>query len=63
MLPYVANMKLTDDFVLFGNAKDFESEEIFEFIILFAKFVIHKRKMENKRSLFHVFRKATDKKA
>ena len=31
------NMKLTEDFVLFGNAKDFESDEIFNFIILFAK--------------------------
>ena len=34
------NMKLTEDFVLFGNAKDFESDEIFDFIILFAVFVV-----------------------
>ena len=32
------HMKLTEDFVLFGKAKDFESDEIFDFIILFAKF-------------------------
>ena len=32
------SMKLNEDFVLFGNAKDFESGEIFDFIILFAKF-------------------------
>ena len=63
MLLYVANMKLKDDFALFGNAKDLESEEIFEFILLFAKYFIHKRKMENKRSLFDVFKKATDNKA
>ena len=36
------NMKLTEDFILFGNAKDFESDEIFDFIILFAKFCIYK---------------------
>ena len=44
----LTNTKLTEDFVLFVNAKDFESDEIFDFIILFAKFVffIHKRKME-----------------
>ena len=36
----VTNMKLTEDFVLFGNAKDFESNEIFDFIILFAKFFL-----------------------
>ena len=29
-------MKLTEDFVLFGNAKDFESYEIFDFIIVFV---------------------------
>ena len=33
----VTNMKLTEDFVLFGNSKDFESDEIFDFIILSAK--------------------------
>ena len=35
------NMKLTEDFVLFGNAKDFESDEIFDFIILFVKFFLY----------------------
>ena len=52
------NMKLTEDFVLFGNAKDFESDEIFDFIILFVKFFfIYKWKMENKCPLFYVFQK------
>ena len=32
----VTNMKLKEDSVLFGNAKDFESDEIFDFIMLFA---------------------------
>ena len=31
------NMKLAEDFVLFGNAKDFESDEIFD-VILFQSF-------------------------
>ena len=35
---HVTNMKLKEDFVLFGNAKDFESDEIFDFIISFTKF-------------------------
>ena len=35
----VTNMKLNEDFVLFGNAEDFESDEIFDFIILSAKFI------------------------
>ena len=30
------NMKLTEDFVQFCNAKDFKSDEIFYFILLFA---------------------------
>ena len=51
----VTNMKLKEDFVLFGNAKDFESDKIFDFIILFAKF--YKWIMENKHLLFHVFQK------
>ena len=34
-------MKQTEDFVLFGNAKDFESDEIFDFIILLAKFFLY----------------------
>ena len=29
-------MKLREDFELFGNAKDFELDELFDFIILFA---------------------------
>ena len=29
----VTNIKLKEDFVLFGNAKGFESDEIFDFII------------------------------
>ena len=38
----VTNMKLKEDFVLFGKAKkDFESDEIFDFIILFAKLFIY----------------------
>ena len=28
--------ELKEDIVLFGNAKDFESDEIFDFIMLFA---------------------------
>ena len=32
------NMKLTEDFVLFRNANDFESKEIFDFIILLQSF-------------------------
>ena len=38
------NTKLTEDFVLFGNVKDFESGEIFD-IILFAKFFVYKWKI------------------
>ena len=53
----LTSTKLTEDFVLFVNAKDFESDEIFDFIILFAKFFIHKWKMENKLPLFNVFQK------
>ena len=30
-------MKLNEDFVLFDNAEDFETDEIFDFIILFSK--------------------------
>ena len=41
----VANMKLKEDFVLFGNTKDFESHEIVDFIILFVKLFIHKYKV------------------
>ena len=48
-------MKLKEDFVLFGNAKDFESDEIFDFIILCAK--LYKSIMENKHLLFHIFQK------
>ena len=47
----VTNMKLKEDFVLFGKAKDFKSDEIFDFIILFARFFIYKREMENKRHI------------
>ena len=35
----VVTMKLTEDFVLFCNAKDFESYEIIDFIILFAFYI------------------------
>ena len=35
------NMELKEDFVLFGNGQDFESDEIFDFTILFF---IHKWK-------------------
>ena len=41
----VTNMALREDFVLFDNMKDFESDEIFDFIILFAKFFLCKCKM------------------
>ena len=51
------NMKLKQDFVLFGNAKYFVSDETFDFIIVFAKFFTYKWKLENKRPLFHVFQK------
>ena len=51
------NMKLTEDFVLFDNAKDFESGEIFDFVILFAIFFIYKHKMEKKFLLCYVFQK------
>ena len=34
----VTNMKLKEDFVLFGNAKDFESDQIFDFTISFTVF-------------------------
>ena len=47
----VTNMKLKEDFVLFGKAKDFKSDETFDFIILFARFFIYKREMENKRNI------------
>jgi len=33
------NTKLTEDFVLFGNVKDFESDEIFEFLCCFQMFL------------------------
>ena len=32
----VTNKKLKEDFEQFGNAKDFESDKIFDLIILFA---------------------------
>ena len=38
----VTDMMLHEDFVLFGNMKDFESEEIWDFMILFAKFFLYK---------------------
>ena len=44
----VTNMTLHEESVLFGNVKDFESNEIFAFIILFTKFVLCRWKMENK---------------
>ena len=37
----VTNMKLNEDFALFGNAKDFEWDEIFDFITLFAVGVLN----------------------
>ena len=40
----MTNIKLKEDFVLFGKAKDFKSDEIFNFIILFARFFIYKWK-------------------
>ena len=52
------NMKLTEDFVLFGNAKDFESGEIFDFIILFAKFFLYTNvKWKINACFFYVFQK------
>ena len=54
---HMINMKLTEDFILFGNAKDFESDEIFDFIILFANvfFFFLSTQMENKRPLFFMY--------
>ena len=51
----VTNMTLHEDFVLFGNVKDIESDEIFDFIVLLAKFFFCKCKMENKIPFFHEF--------
>ena len=36
----VTDMKLYGDCVLFGNAKDFESNEIFDFITILANFFL-----------------------
>ena len=54
---HMITMELTEDFVLFGNAKDFEPDEIFDFIILFANgfFYIHKWKIN--AHFFYVFQK------
>ena len=50
-------------FFLSGNVKDFESDEIFDFIILFAKFFLCKYKLENKCPFLRVVVKTTDLKA
>ena len=41
-------MTLREYFVMFDNRKDFESDEIFDSMILFEKFFLCKWKMENK---------------
>ena len=57
---------MKEDLVLFCNAKEFESNEIVDFIVLSGMFFIYIF-MENKRPLFHVFEKQnktkTDNKA
>ena len=45
---------MKEDVVLFCNTKDFESNKIFDFIVLSAMFFIYKADRENKRRLFHV---------
>ena len=52
---YGANMKLKEDCVLFGNAKDFESDEIFGFIILFANLFIYVNVRWKTNTLFYIF--------
>ena len=49
-------MKLKQDFVLFGNAKDFVSDETFDFIIVFAKFFTYKWKLEINARFFVYFK-------
>ena len=39
---------------MFGDAKDFESDENFDFIISFAKFFVYKSKMKSKHPPFCV---------
>ena len=42
----VINMQFTEEIVLFGNAKNFESDDVIDFLILFAKFYIYKCRLD-----------------
>ena len=55
-------MKVNEEIILFGNAKDFKSDAIFDFVILFTKFYLYTCKMGNTHPLVHVFFKATSNK-
>ena len=53
----MANMKLNQEIIVFGNAKDFKYDAVFDFVILFAKAYLHTCKMGNTHPLFRVFLK------
>ena len=42
------NMQLTQEIVLFGNAENFESDDVIDFLILFAKFYIYKCRLDKR---------------
>ena len=53
----MVNIKLNEEIVLFGNAKDFKSDANFDFVILFANLYLYNCKIGNIHPLVHVFLK------
>ena len=51
----VMNMQLTQEIVLFGNAENFESDDVIDFLILFAKFYIYKCRLDKRHPEISLF--------
>ena len=47
----MVDMKVNEESILFGNAKDFKSDAIFDFVVLFTTFYLYKCKMGNTHPL------------
>ncbi len=49
------NLKFNEELILFGNAKNVFSDNTFDFIVVFAKHFIYKRRLNKTIPLFNDF--------
>jgi hypothetical protein len=51
------NLKLSEEFILFGTSQNIQTDSVLDFIILCAKFFLYKCKLENSLPRLHCFLK------